>query len=64
MNTCNGNMKKNKMSKKNCNINLNSNCANINGRELKTERLQNPKIKIEKKIYNKKNNDKNIKIKI
>ena len=59
MNTCNGNMKKNKMSKKNFNINLNSNNTKINGRELKTERLQNPKIKIEKKIYNNKKNNKN-----
>jgi hypothetical protein len=67
--TCNGKMKKNKISKKNLNINVNSNCMNINGREIKTERIYNTKIKIEKNINNNKNNineiknNKNIKIK-
>ena len=70
INTCNGKMKKNKISKKNLNINVNSNCMNINGREIKTERIYNPKIKIERNINNIKNNineiknnNKNIKIK-
>ena len=69
LNTCKEKIKKNKINKKTFNINLNNNnYINLNGREIKTERLQNPKMKIEKNLYNKNNineikNNKNIKIK-
>jgi hypothetical protein len=63
----NGKNKKTKLNKKAFSINLNSNFC-LNGNELKTERLKNPKINLDKNLYkknsanerNKKNFDKKI----
>jgi hypothetical protein len=50
----NGKNKKTKLNKKAFSINLNSNFC-LNGNELKTERLKNPKINLEKNLYKKSN---------
>lgn len=54
---------KSKKNKKTFSINLNNNFIYLNGREIKTERLKNQKVEIDKKVSNKekiKNKDTNI----
>ena len=57
-----GKHKKNKLNKKAFSINLNDNFA-LYGRSLKTERIQSPKINVDKNLYNKSriNRNKNMK---
>ena len=56
------NDKKKKINKKSFSINLNNNYIYLNGREIKTERLKNPKIEIENNLSEKNKKNRNIKI--